>query len=132
MNRLISIYAKLLISIVTISNTSNLLAQDKVVVIPLLENSISGYEIIENGQLLSVAPGAIATLGANCPAGKVVLGGGGSSLSPEMHIRTSQPATPDPDPQGNQFYHWYISWQNTSNTSLDARLIAHAICARVQ
>lgn len=79
-----------------------------------------GYELVQ-GPNVTLAPNAYTSAYASCPAGKKVLGGGGSNSSRGLVVLT------DSFPAGENL--WGVYMQNNSAQSLVFR--AFAICATI-
>ncbi len=79
---------------------------------------ISGYELVETAPTV-VGPGAITALSASCPAGKKVLGGGGT-VPDAFHLLASRPVG------GTAWW-----WQAHNEGASSATMQAFAICANV-
>jgi hypothetical protein len=101
---------------VRVDNTSGL--ADTFTVYAVCSPEPSGYEVVASDRVTNPA-GAHSKLGASCPAGTNVLGGGGSSSSASMSVDLD-----DSYPDGGS---WKIAMNNDSGSSAEAT--AYAICA---
>jgi hypothetical protein len=81
---------------------------------------ISGYQIVENATT-SIPPGGIATLVAQCPPGKKVVGGGYQNGPANLSVWNSFP--------GSNWTSWHVTLKNPSASSQAS--VVFAICAAV-
>jgi hypothetical protein len=91
---------------------------------------VPGYEIVTNATPPSSAVLALGSFSANCPAGKRVLGGGGTVTTPEGGFTSAHDAKLQyfPTADGSAFYMAY----NISNPTSQAFVrTVYAICGTV-
>ncbi len=116
---------KALVPILVLSGTLLItglaIAQNKVVVIPLGDNDISGYELVSNSDSIVYQGGTGGFISVSCSAGKQVLGGGASSDTYDLHLVSSQPNNNG----------WFASFHNPTIQNLLVEIRVFAICAKV-
>lgn len=84
---------------------------------------ISGYQVVVTQAQPTILGGASNTVEADCPQGKNVLGGGGSSTlsGQELHLQTSAPNGTNTG--------WLAEFANMTANPQQAFLWVYAICA---
>jgi hypothetical protein len=83
---------------------------------------VSGREVISVVQTVTVTKNNTATVVANCPTGKVSVGGGGSSGNTNLALFSSLPTTTG----------WQIIVRNTVNNTQTGAVNVNAVCVDTQ
>ena len=86
---------------------------------------LSARVVVVNSVNQTLAKGALFTLTTSCPAGKAVIGGGGSSVNPSLQIVASMPSDSNPT-------QWIVQVRNIANNNQTGLVSANVICAIVQ
>ena len=84
-------------------------------------NAIPGYQLVQNGFATANATVVVGTV--QCPAGKRVLGGGGTVIDPTWFMDSS---VPTPSATG-----WQVRYRSSNGGTLSAAGSVWAICALV-
>ncbi len=88
----------------------------------------TGYEVVmESTNVSGGGQGALASIRADCPDGKQVLGGGATSNGSHWVLQGSSPALL----QSGLFQRWSAGFVNIDGDNTATNIIAYAICAAV-
>jgi hypothetical protein len=90
--------------------------------VPGIPGGVSGREVVSVVQTVTVAKNSTALVVANCPTGKVALGGGGSSGNANLALFSSLPTTTG----------WQITVRNTVNNTQAGAVNVNAVCVDAQ
>ena len=83
---------------------------------------VSGREVVSVVQTVTVTKNSTALVLANCPAGKVSVGGGGSSGNANLALFSTLPTTTG----------WQITVRNTVNNTQTGAVNVNAVCVDTQ
>jgi hypothetical protein len=84
---------------------------------------ISGREVITNPLTLTVAKATNQPVFADCPAGKVAIGGGSATSNPSLAVISSLPTSAT---------RWTVVFRNTANNNQTGTMTATAVCSVAQ
>lgn len=114
----------ILVFILTFFALGYTIAHNKVVVVPLgADAGVSGFEVVTESTTITLGSLFTTLLIAYCPAGKVALGGGGSTNVLSTIVSHHSPRN---DVFGSG---WNVRFRNTASSSSTGSLSAYATCA---
>lgn len=90
--------------------------------IPGIPGGVSGREIVQNAQSVTLGKNSSIAISVSCPAPKVSVGGGGSAINPNHVIFQTVPTATG----------WSITVRNAANNTQTGNVVAMAICVDAQ